>query len=135
MKKLFFTHCALLFLSISFTYSQVTVTDEYVQHEIEKGKQYLVVILKSIPQPGISEDSMADEQEAHLKYLFTLKEKGKLPVFGPFFNSGDLEGLCIFNSDNTDEVKRLIEGDPHVKAGHLTYEIHPWFGIPGYSLP
>lgn len=121
--------------SIAPIYAQETVTDEYVQQAIGKGRQYIVVILKEGKNLGLDEAAQLKEQEAHLKYLFTLKEQGKLPIFGPFFNSGELSGLCVFNSDNKEEVKTLIEGDPHIKSGQLIYEIHQWFSIPGFVLP
>jgi uncharacterized protein YciI len=134
MKKNLFLMVAVLF-STAPIYAQETVTDEYVQRTIGKGRQYIVVILKEGKNLGLDEAAQAKEQEAHLKYLFTLKEQGKLPIFGPFFNSGELSGLCVFNSDNMEEVKSLIEGDPHIKSGHLIYEIHQWFSIPGSALP
>ncbi len=134
MKKVLFLIAVVIF-SAARNYAQETVTDDYVQHTIGKGRQYILVILKTGKSSGLDEAEQAKEQEAHLKYLFTLKEQGKLPIFGPFYNAGELEGLCIFNSDNQEEVKSLMEEDPHVKSGQLIYEIHQWFSFPGFALP
>ncbi len=135
MKKIIFCTLSVILFSVSIGFSQTEITDEYVQHKISEGKQYFVVLLKAGPNKSLSEDSIADEQMMHLKYLFTLKEKGKLPVFGPFYNSDELLGFCIFNSPSREEVKELIEADPHVKSGYMSYEIYSWFGIPGDTLP
>ena len=116
-------------------YAQTTITDQYVQHTISSGRQFVIAILKAGPNQSIQEDSLEDEQMDHLKYLFTLREKGKLPIFGPFYNSGDLRGFCIFNTTSEAEVKELLDADPHVKSGYLVYELHSWFGIPGDTLP
>lgn len=134
MKKILLL-LAIIIFSTAAIYAQETVTDEYVQHAIGRGRQYIVVILKEGKSSVLDEAAQLKEQEEHLKYLFTLKEQGKLPIFGPFFNSGELSGLCVFNSDNKEEVKALIEADPHVKSGQLIYEIHQWFSIPGFELP
>ena len=115
--------------------AQEEVDNQYVQQAIGRGKQYLVVFFKEGPNKDTSPEDMEKVQEAHLKYLFTLNKQGRLPIFGPFFNSGELRGLCIFNSNNQEEVKQWMDADPHVKAGHLTYEINTWFSIPGSALP
>jgi len=135
MKRFIFCVAMISFLPMVRANSQSRVTDEYVQHVISEGKQYIVVLLKAGPNKSLSEDSIADEQMMHLKYLFTLKEEGKLPIFGPFYNGGDYMGFCIFNSSSKEEVKNLIEADPHVKSGYMTYEMFSWFGIPGDGLP
>ena len=32
------------------------------------------------------------------------------------------------------DVRRWVEADAAIRAGRLTYEITPWFGIPGSTL-
>ena len=135
MKKTLLFLSGILMIGATLTRAQTPVTDQYVQHIISSGRQYMIAILKAGPNQSIREDSLENEQMEHLKYLFTLREKGKLPIFGPFYNSGDLAGFCIFNSTSETEVKSLLDADPHVKSGYLVYEVHSWFGIPGDALP
>ena len=135
MKKTLLLLFGISLMSVTPSLAQTPITDQYVQHMITTGKQYVVAILKAGPNQSIQEDSLENEQMAHLKYLFTLRETGKLPIFGPFYNSGDLMGFCIFNTTSEAEVKNIMDADPHVKSGYLVYEVHSWFGIPGDTLP
>ncbi len=135
MKKYLFIIVGLILITSASVYAQSEVTDDYVQHIITTGRQYIIAILKNGPNRSMSDDSVENEQMQHLRYLFTLRQEGKLPIYGPFYNSGDLAGFCIFNSTNEEEVKTLMDADPHVKSGYLVYELHSWYGIPGDSLP
>jgi len=135
MKKYIVIVSGLPIFLTSKSFGQTQISDEYVQHIITTGRQYIVAILKTGTNKSLSEDSIENEQMSHLKYLFRLRDQGKLPIFGPFYNSGDLLGFCIFNSTSEGEVKSLMDGDPHVKSGYMTYEVYSWFGIPGDSLP
>jgi uncharacterized protein YciI len=113
-----------------------SITPEYIQEKVSKGRAYTIVFLKAGKKQHSSDPKQAEQKQMeHLIYLFKLKEQEKLPLFGPFTKSGDLRGICIFNSDNAEEVKKLLDEEPLVKEGLLTYEIHPWFGIPGDKLP
>jgi uncharacterized protein YciI len=112
---------------------QTIVDDAYVQQQLAVAKAYTLVFLKKGPKH--SDPNAKNAQMAHLKYLFELKEQGKLAVFGPLTDDGDLRGIGIFTSTDVKEVERLLNEDAHVKEGHLVYEIHPWFGVPGQSLP
>ena len=71
----------------------------------------------------------------HLRHLFSLRAEGKLVINGPMMNDSELRGIGIFDINNREEVKKLLDANPAVKAGRLRYEIHPWFGIPGDALP
>lgn len=59
---------------------------------------------------------------------------GKLNVAGPFGDDGDWRGILIFKSGTLEEIKALVEQDPMVKIGRLTYEIHPWWSQKGIKL-
>lgn len=135
MKKSILFLFGFLMVCVTVSRAQTPITDHYVQHMITTGRQYMVAILKAGPNQSIQEDSLENEQMDHLKYLFTLRDKGMLPIFGPFYNSGDLREFCIFNTSSKAEVKSLMDADPHVKSGYLVYEVHSWFGIPGDTLP
>ena len=56
-------------------------------------------------------------QMEHLKYLFTLKKLGKLPLFGPLTDGGRIHGISIFATESQEEAKRLMDEDPFVKRG------------------
>jgi uncharacterized protein YciI len=59
---------------------------------------------------------------------------GKLVIAGPFENAGNYAGVFVFKVASLDEAKALAEGDPAVKAGRLTVDVHQWM-VPHGSLP
>ncbi|MFZ6011084.1 MAG: YciI family protein, partial [Bacteroidota bacterium] len=69
------------------------------------------------------------------QFLFTLKKQGKLALAGPITDDNSIRGIMIFNSDNKDEVKTILDADPFVKRGHFRVVILNFFGLPGDTLP
>ncbi len=49
-------------------------------------------------------------------------------------DESDVSGVGIFTA-TPEEVKKLYDEDPGVKAGVFTYEIHACRSFPGDSLP
>ena len=73
-------------------------------------------------------------QAAHMANINAMAATGKLVIAGPFENAGNYAGVFVFKVTSLDEAKALAEGDPAVKAGRLTVDVHPWM-IPQGSLP
>ena len=92
----------------------------------ENLKPYFLVLLKKGPHRNQDSTTAAQIQKAHLENINRMAASGKLNVAGPFLDEGDMRGIFIFDSGIEDEVRKLVENDPAVKAGRLTYEIHPW---------
>ena len=111
------------------------ITDEFVRKKIATGKQYCARLYKTGPNRNQPPAEAEQLQMEHLRYLFQLKAEGKLLINGPVVDDPELKGISIFNTTDKEEVKRLSDGDPAVKAGRLVYEIYLWFGIPGDCLP
>ena len=130
--------CAMQFLPLKgvvFVEQNVEITNEFIEKTVATGKQYCIYFYRSRPIRNHPKDQAENIQPEHLRYLFQLKAEGKLVINGPVTDDGELRGVGIFDTTDPEEVKRLLEGDPAVKAGRLIYEIHPWFGIPGSCLP
>lgn len=73
-------------------------------------------------------------QAAHMANINAMAATGKLIIAGPFENAGNYAGVFVFKVGSLDEAKALAEGDPAVKAGRLTVDVHPWM-VPQGSLP
>ena len=111
------------------------VTSEFVQGQLAKAKSYTLVFLTSgVREVKEGDETAASNQMLHLQYLFTLKEQNHLSIFGPLTDSGKIRGILIFNSAEEALINKMMDEDPHVKKGYLSYEMHPWFGIPGQVL-
>jgi len=65
-------------------------------------------------------------QTAHLANITKLHDAGKLVLAGPFTDDGNWRGIFIFKTSSIEETKSLVDNDPAVQAGRLSYEIHPW---------
>jgi uncharacterized protein len=113
---------------------QSTITDDEIKRIIGTGKPYIMVLLKTGPKRDQDAGTSAKIQQEHLRHLLTLRAKGKLLVNGPILDDSTLRGVSIYDSTNKEEISELLESDPAVIAGRLTYEIHSWFGIPGDIL-
>lgn len=106
-----------------------------IQNELMGGRAYTLVLLKSGPNQAIDSVTAVNTQRDHLIHLFSLRDAGRLSVFGPMADQTDLRGIAIFNSADVKEVESWLKEDPWIRLGGLVYEIHPWFSLPGQSLP
>jgi uncharacterized protein len=114
----------------------MNITDEYVQEQIGKGKRYCVSFLIEGPKyRDYPAEQIEENHWAHLRYLFSLQEAGKLVVNGPMSDHAMIKGLSIWDTADLDEVRTLLSNDPAVQAGRFLVEVFPYFSIPGSMLP
>ena len=114
------------------------VTDEMLQQALPTTKPYTVVVLKAGPRfqalgPDRSQE-VADIIWAHGKRNYALHLAGLMPIVCPIADGSDVTGVSVFDA-SPDEVDQIMAGDPGVRAGVFTYDIHPSRSFPGSSLP
>ncbi len=112
----------------------VPVTLPAQETEKPKMKTYTFVMLKKGIKLDQDSATLATIQKQHLEHLTQMAENGYLNVAGPFLDNGYWRGLLIFNTDDVEKVKSLVEEDPAVKSGRLTYEVHPWMTQQGVTF-
>ena len=113
---------------------KIEITDEFMRQTLAKGNQYLLVIYKRGGGSEFSKEEADKIQWEHLRYLFGLREERKLLLNGPVSDNSEFTGIGIFDSTDKDEVKRWMDEDPLIKIGKRSYELYPYFGIPGDRL-
>ena len=118
MKKAIFT--MLLLFSMGAAFSQE-------QKAPGKMKQYYFVMLMSGPNRNQDSATAANLQKGHMDNMGKMAKAGKLLVAGPFGDDGNWRGIFILDCATKEEAESLVKEDPAVKAGRLTYEIHPWW--------
>jgi hypothetical protein len=109
-----------------------TVTDEYMRQMLTQSRNYSLVVLKAGPkrrEPGV--EAIIWE---HGRKNFSLRADGVLSIVCPVADGENISGIGIFNAP-IDEVKKIMDEDPGVKAGIFEYEIHTCRSFPGDSLP
>ena len=70
----------------------------------------------------------------HVRRNFALRAEGMLSIVCPIADGSDVTGAGIFDAD-VEEVIKIIDEDPGVKAEAIVYEIHACSSFPGDSLP
>ena len=91
-------------------------------------KKYVMAFLKRGSNQSLDSAKSTELQKAHLANIVRMAEEGKLVLAGPFFGNDEIRGIYIFNVENIDEAKKLIETDPAIKAGSLEIELKEWYG-------
>jgi hypothetical protein len=109
-----------------------TITDEFMQQVLAKTKNYSIVILKA--GPNKHQDGAEKIIWEHGRRNFELRADGVLSIVCPVADGSDVSGIDIFNA-TIEEVKKIMDEDPGVKAGVFIYEIHACRSFPGDSLP
>ncbi len=108
------------------------ITDEFMQQMMSITKKYCIVILKA--GPNKNEDGVEKIIWEHGRRNFALRADGVLSIICPISDGSNVNGIGIFNAD-VEEVKKIMDEDPGVKAGVFVYEIHACRSFPGDSLP
>lgn len=108
------------------------ITDEMMRSAMATVRAYTVVLLKQGPNYGM--DGAEKIIWEHGRRNFSLRADGLLSIVCPVADDTPLCGLGIFGGD-PETVRELMDGDPGVRAGVFTYEVHPVRSFPGDALP
>lgn len=91
-------------------------------------QQYQLIVLKT--GKGLNEvpaDQASAMQAAHLKFLEGLWKADKSVAIGPFVgNKGDERGLIVLDVRKPEEVKAILDEEPYIKGGYMTYDRYTW---------
>jgi hypothetical protein len=108
------------------------ITDDYMLDMLTKSKSYTLMLLKEGPNWSAPDrDQIIWE---HGRRNFVLRADGVLAIVCPIFDDSPWCGIGIFNASDED-VPRIMDDDPGVRADVFEYEIHPVRGFPGSALP
>ncbi|HET9850520.1 MAG TPA: YciI family protein [Candidatus Saccharimonadales bacterium] len=110
----------------------VEITDEFMNDMRAKAKNYTVAILKK--GPNYQQDSEKKIIFEHGRRNYQLRADGVLSIVCPILDNGDFAGIGVFNC-SVDEASKILQDDPAIKAGILSYSVHPSRSFPGDSLP
>ncbi len=109
-----------------------TYTDEMMRERLARVASYTLVVLRVTDAYGMDgTDKIIWE---HGRRNMQLQADGVMPLVFPVGDGTGLAGIGIF-VDGPDEVRRIMDGDPAVQAGVLSYSVHPCRGFPGSALP
>jgi hypothetical protein len=111
---------------------KTTITDELMRQRISATRNYCIVILKAGPKKN--EEGAEKIIWEHGRRNFALRADGVLSIVCPISDGSNVAGIGIFNAP-VEEVKKIMDEDPAVKAGVLIYETHACRSFPGDSLP
>jgi hypothetical protein len=108
------------------------ITDELMRKMLATSKDYSVVVLKATrKRKDLGADKIVME---HGRRNMALYEDGVLPVICRITDGSGVSGVGIFNA-TPEEVRKIMDEDPGVRAGIFTYEIHACRSFPGACLP
>ena len=130
MKRIIFlTGCFLIAGFSSFAQNKLKPTKTKPALENTIRQYWFVMLLKG---ENRTQDSVtaAKIQDGHMANIRRLYADGKLKVAGPFGDEGTWRGIFIFDCETKEEVEQLLNTDPAIAAGRLSYELHPWYTSP-----
>lgn len=108
------------------------ITDEQMTQRLNRTREYTLLILKTTPATFREESGPIIWE--HGRCNMALHDAGALPIVCPVTDGSDVAGIGIFAAP-LEEVRQILDRDPAVGAGALTYELHPVRGFPGDALP
>lgn len=109
-----------------------TYTDEMMRERLRQARGYTLVVLRRTDRYGMAgTDQIIWE---HGRRNMVLQADGQLAIVCPVGDDTGLAGVGIF-VDDPDTVRSIMDGDPAIRAGVLSYTVHACRSFPGSALP
>jgi hypothetical protein len=110
-----------------------TITKEDFGKMIAATRTYTVLILHAGPRyeapgPGRSSE-VTGIITAHAMRNTAMQKAGLMPIVCPIGDGTNTTGIGVFDL-TVEETTKVMDGDPAVQAGVLTYELHACFSLP-----
>lgn len=108
------------------------ITDEVMGEWLNATEEYCLVILRKADGPPVpGRDKIVWE---HGRRNMSLQADGLLPIVCPVRDDSEIAGVGVFAA-SVEETRRIMDGDPGVRAGVFRYELHATRTRPGSALP
>ena len=107
-------------------------TDEMMRQRLAQARTYTMVVLRTTEKYGM--DGTNDIIWEHGRRNMGLQADGLMPIVCPVGDETGLAGVAIF-VDDPDTVRSMMDGDPAIQAGVLSYTVHVCRCFPGSALP
>ena len=116
-------------MTTDFEASLPAVTDDEFRTMRAASRPFSVAILKVGPNYGTPDRTNLDDPVMalilrHAKRNFAMHKAGILPVVCPIADGSGVSGVGIFTT-SAERTREILEADPAIAAGILTFEIHP----------
>lgn len=108
-----------------------TMTDEVMRESLAKAKAYSAVILHGTEK--LKDPASGAIVWEHGRRNFQLRADGVLQIVCPVADGSHVSGIGIFAA-SPEETAIIMDGDPAVRAGLFTYEVHACRSFPGDAL-
>jgi uncharacterized protein len=90
--------------------------------------EFHMALLKRGPQWTADKTPQMKEVLAqHHAYFTSLLDSGKAVIGGPLTDEAEIRGLYVLRAKSASEARDWADGDPAVKAGYFSVEMHPWW--------
>ena len=109
-----------------------TFTDDEMNELLPTAKPYSLVFLK--PGPNRGDDMAPALMWEHGRRNFGLRDAGMMAAAFTVLDGSDVWAVRAFTG-TVDDTTAIMNEDPSVAAGVLTFEVHPCRGFAGNSLP
>jgi hypothetical protein len=114
------------------TVGMATIDDATMRRRLSETKTYALVVFRK----GRNWQA-ADAKEIvweHGRRNFELRESKKLAIVCPLAGDSEIRGIALFDAA-LDETVAVMNEDPAVKAGVLSFDAYLCSGFPGDALP
>jgi hypothetical protein len=109
-----------------------TFPDDEMNQLASTARPYSLVILK--PGPNSFDDTAPSLIWEHARRNLGLHDAGVLAATLVVLDDSELWGIRVLTG-TVDDTVALLNDDPAVAAGVLTFEVHPCRGLGGHLLP
>lgn len=93
--------------------------------------KYFVAFLYKGPKfaalPAESPERKANSEQ-HIAFIERMRKEGKMLIFGPILDAGDLRGMYVFKASSIEEAREWANQEPSVKIGMIEMRVYPWLG-------
>jgi hypothetical protein len=104
------------------------VTEQEFRDALKTARPFTALVLKATPTYQAPGPNRSPEVEAivldHAMRNLALYRARLLRVVCPIADGSGVTGISIFDA-TPEDVERIMRGDPGVKAGIFTFDIHP----------
>ena len=113
------------------------ISDERFLEVRQAARPYTVLILRAGPNfkmPGPDGDpAVTSIIMEHGRRNVALHAAGLMPIVCPIGDGSGVTGIGVFDA-TPEDVERIMLGDPGVRAGVFTFDVHASRSFPGSTL-